>query len=167
MAQARRTLSGLLRKGKEALREKDADEATLTAKQVPKQATRCFEKLPCAGPAGLPGVHSSPQPAPVMGHAAPLWWPRWPARCTFQFTTGDGICRLITLRLQALDVARELTDKRAERAVLRLLARALRMVPSFFSPCVLLNVLMHFIHIHPILQRVLSLIPCSCWSSAS
>ena len=32
--QARRTLSGLLRKGKEALRERDADEAVLTANQV-------------------------------------------------------------------------------------------------------------------------------------
>lgn len=35
--QARRTLSGLLRKGKEALRENDADEAILTAKQASLQ----------------------------------------------------------------------------------------------------------------------------------
>ena len=33
-AQARRTLSGLLRKGKEGLRENDASEAILAAKQV-------------------------------------------------------------------------------------------------------------------------------------
>lgn len=39
-AQARRTLSGLLRKGKEALRESDPSEAILAAKQV--RVVHCF-----------------------------------------------------------------------------------------------------------------------------
>jgi hypothetical protein len=34
VSKARRTLSGLLRKGKQALREKDANEAILAARQV-------------------------------------------------------------------------------------------------------------------------------------
>ena len=106
--QARRTLSGLLRKGKEALRERDADEAVLTANQVP-----CLEPAHARHPVPLPAWSCSAPAAASLCARGDLTQP-WPA--------------------QALDVARELTDKRAERAVLRLLARALRMVCCLIRP---------------------------------
>ena len=48
MAQARRTLSGLLKQGKDALRQQDPDEAVLAAKQVSHALPRRHALLPDA-----------------------------------------------------------------------------------------------------------------------
>ena len=55
--QARRTLSGLLKQGKDALRQQDPDEAILAAKQVPL-------------PFHLKGI-AAPACSPPTGHVLP------------------------------------------------------------------------------------------------
>ena len=115
--QARRTLSGLLKQGKDALRQQDPDEAILAAKQVP-WSSQLLLSIP---------------PSYSLSH------------CTMVLHRVHN-CEVERRRLilthayeghvvQALSISKELTDVRAERAVLRLLARGYRAVRPLRIAC--------------------------------